>query len=186
MNWLRKTFIALAGAASIALVISVATPRTARAVTAILVQMTNTLANPGVTQDITTMNAQNVELHCSNVVFLCYQVLADGSTSIAAYTTPFGSALVITSVDILPNPPGPQSFPVFASLWENASTGPNARETWVIQTDTSTLLQFPTSGIVLGSPTVQVAPVFKALFSNGSNTGLQSYTANLHGYLTSN
>lgn len=182
MKSLKRALAALGIVAVIAIMVTLVTPKTAKALVATLVQVVNTTANPAHTQDVSTTAAQIVELRCPQLAG-CTQVFPDASTGpTGGYFVPVNQSLVITSVDILP--PVPSTFPVFAVLAEAQPLGTyNDREKWLIQTNTTNLFQFPGAGIVVG-PQSAFLVIFS--FSNNSTLGLDSYTATLHGYLTSN
>jgi hypothetical protein len=87
-------------------------PRTVRAVAAALVQVTNTSANPVVTQGIGQQASQQIQLYCvqagydpstqygsGNCALLSPEKGIEGNT---AYVVPKDQSLVITAVDISP------------------------------------------------------------------------------------
>ena len=187
MNRLLKVLVPL-GVAAVVLVVSIAGPKTVHAIAAALVQVTNNATNPVGTQDASTTAAQIIELHCVQLSS-CKQVFPDGTTTGpgTAYLVPAGKSRVVTTVDILPFPATNQGFPVFAFLYTiPAIPGPtqlNNRATWAISTTLSTVFQFPASGIVFGP---QTFPDVVFTFVNNSTLGLDNFSANLYGYLTSN
>jgi len=168
--------------ALLAVVFALSAPKAAHAVVATLVQVTSSAASPVHSQDVSTTAAQIVEVRCIESSG-CSQIFPDGTAGASgSFFVPANESFVITSVDILP--PTPQSFPVFVTLSQALplQTYVN-RERWVIQTNTTTLLQFPVSGIVLAP---QAAILVDFNFSNNSTLGLDSFSATLHGYFTSN
>ena len=182
MRFVKQVLAALGIVVVIGIFVALVAPKAAHAVAATLVQVTNSTASPAHSQDVSTTAAQIVEVRCVQAAG-CAQVLSNGMVGApGSFSVPGSESFVITSVDIFP--PTPQSFPVFVTLSQAAplQTYVN-REQWVIQTNTTTLFQFPVSGIVLAP---QTAILVDFNFSNGSGLGLDSYSATLHGYFTSN
>ena len=73
-------------------------PKAAHAVAAALVQITNTAANPAVTQDVSKRAGEIVELNCDQQFYqtqYCYPL-----TGQSPYIVPAGKSLVITTVDV--------------------------------------------------------------------------------------
>jgi hypothetical protein len=102
-----RRFLAVAGIiAIVVMAAALVTPKTAHALVAALVQITNTTNNPAITQDVSTTASQMVILTC--------RVLPSGDGSCAVtgtliqYVVPTGKSLVVTAVDIQ-NIGGPQN-----------------------------------------------------------------------------
>jgi hypothetical protein len=181
MRLVKQALAALSIVVVVGILVALAAPKAADAVAATLVQVTNSTSSPAHSQDISTTAAQIVEVRC--LLGGCTQIFPDGTTgTFEDFNVPSNVSFVITSVDILS--PAPQSYPVFVTLSQALplQTYTN-REQWVIQTNTSTLLQFPVSGIVIAP---QSALLVGFNFSNGSGLGLGNFSATLHGYFTSN
>ena len=118
-------------------------PKAAHAVVATLVQVSNTTANPAITQDVSKFASENVELHCISF-FHCGQILSDGSLH-GDYQVPAGHSLVITTIQV--NTSGPGSFVLrqFSSV-----SVPFDRLSLTVSAAGSSLFQYP-AGIVLSS-----------------------------------
>jgi hypothetical protein len=112
---LPKFAAPLAGIALAAATLTVSTPREAHAVAAALVQLTNTIANPGVTQDVSKQAGQMVALSClaASVQFTLAACFPNPGNS-EQYTTPANQSLVITSVDIFTVTSGTYDFQIAA------------------------------------------------------------------------
>ena len=106
---LPKFFTPISAVAVTAGVLTLAIPRTAHAVTAALVQVTNTLANPAISQTTDKAAAQLVQLTGING----YYAAGDGPTLLmgqfnpasdttgsAPFTVPAGQNLVVTDIDL--------------------------------------------------------------------------------------
>src|SRR5580698_8665857 len=100
---LSKSVLAVGGVVLAGGLIAVMNPRAVAAVTAALVQVTNTASNPVVTQSVGAQAGNMVHLSCffvlNQVTTSCSQVSADGKTT-AGYTVPEGELLVISAVDL--------------------------------------------------------------------------------------
>jgi hypothetical protein len=158
----------LTGLGAIALAVSLlilVAPKAAHAVVVTLVQVANTSANPAITQDVSRLASQSVQLVCVSINN-CAQILPDGSTPDQWYTVPAGSHLVITTVQI--NTSGTPS----TQLMQSTGAGNVTRGSWTLDTAGSFLFQYP-SGIVFSS-----GSVFYMNFQQG-----QTY---LSGYIVSN
>jgi hypothetical protein len=94
----RKSFLSLGLLACVAALLIVSFPRAAHAVAAALVQITNTVANPAVTQDVSKRAGEIVELICVQQFYqtqYCYPLVGE-----SPYVVPAGKSLVITTVDL--------------------------------------------------------------------------------------
>jgi hypothetical protein len=84
-------------------------PKAAKSVAAALVQVTNTISNPAITQSVPTTAQQmillktpyNTWINPNNELTLV-QVLPDGTFVTTPYVVPAGQKLVVTQVDIAP------------------------------------------------------------------------------------
>jgi hypothetical protein len=168
MNFAKRILmVAAAGALAGILAIAIA-PKTAHALVAALVQVSNTPAAPAITLDVSRLASQNVQLLCVGTQN-CAQILRDGSSPVPTYIVPAGSSLVITTVQI--NTAGSGSM----QMTQASSSGVSTRASWTFASAGSFEFQYP-SGIVL---------------SSGSDILINSVTppfieAFLSGYLVSN
>ena len=112
MNVLRRIAMGIGGTVVVALVFSLAAPKTVHALVSALVTVANTTANPVPTTDVMRSVAQNVELHCQsslNGAPSCIVIPPTGQIGPEPeYVVPSGSNLVITDVEIF----APQGNPV--------------------------------------------------------------------------
>jgi hypothetical protein len=161
MNWFRKHAIALGGTAVAVSLLTFTAPRAAHALVVALVQVTNTAATPAITQDVSKLASQNVQLVCVQN-FSCSQILPDGSSG-GFYVVPSGHQLVITTVQInTTDGISPQL----------SGQGSATRGSWTLNAAGSFQFQYP-SGIVFSSgSTLLVVP--------------QSDRTYLTGYIVSN
>ena len=110
MNKLTKraaqAAVSIAGIGGLLLVV----PKAAHAITAALVQVVNTAANPAVTQDVSKLASQIVTLTPSPTAdgvdlpphqkTLLYQMFPNGTIAATPYVVPAGQSLVVTSMDV--------------------------------------------------------------------------------------
>lgn len=160
------------GAGALALgAVMLAAPRTAHALAAALVQVTNTASNPAVTQDVSHQVAQLVSLAATTTGGQPTQYInfLSNGTYVVGYTVPANQYLVITSVDVT----GQGCTGLNLSL----ESGNLALASWIVS-GVDTVHFGYSSGIVLppGSTPMEVV--------NGPSTCAGSLQ--LHGYLTSN
>lgn len=140
MNF-RRNAIATGGTAAAVILFTLAAPRATHALTAALVQVTNSAAAPAITQDVSKLASQNVQLLCVGNVD-CAQILPDGSSS-ANYVVPGGHSLIITTAQL--NTPSMLSS---VQLMQGSSS--SVRESWTLGAGGSFLFQYP-SGIVISA-----------------------------------
>jgi hypothetical protein len=165
------------GAGALALgVLILAAPRAAHALAATLVQVTNTSANPAITQSVLTQASQLVSLYgcqcLANEVGLTnyYSFIPQGAAiNSAPYTVPANQSLVVTDIDASPFGCGTVLLNINASI----AAGPSAQ--LYLQGPVAPHVQYR-SGVV---------------FPPGSAPGVQTsgcpeLAVYLHGYLTSN
>jgi hypothetical protein len=143
MRRIAKMLVVILGAALLAVVGTTFNPRTAHGLVAALVQVSNSPAAPAITQDVSRLASQNVQLLCVGTSN-CSQILPDGSSPTPTYIVPPGSSLVITTVQI--NTAGSGS----AQMDQANSSGEPTRATWTFAAGGSFQFQYP-SGIVLSS-----------------------------------
>src|SRR5580658_8672677 len=143
MQRFAKMLVVILGAGLLAAVGTLFNPRTAHALVAALVQVSNTPAAPAITLDVSRLASQNVQLVCVGIQN-CIQILPDGSSPSPTYVVPTGISLVITTVQI--NTAGSGS----AQLNQAGSSGEYTRVSWTFAAGGSFEFQYP-SGIVFSS-----------------------------------
>jgi len=174
MNVLRKAVSALGGIFLAALLIAALAPKATHGLVAALVQVTNTSSNPAATLDNAHAAPWIVDL-------VCAAAPAGGNTGScgpggAAFTVPGGLALVITSMEFTPATPGAG---VYAPQLITTTGGVNSDrgEQYYLPCASTTQLQFPSSGIVIG-------PNQELSFNNLKGSACGIYLINIHGYET--
>ncbi len=102
-----KSVLSLAAGALALGILILTAPRAAHAITAILVQVTNTSANPAITQSaptqashLVTLKSTITEIGATGYYYL--NPLVNGSVTNSTYTVPANQSLVITDIDITP------------------------------------------------------------------------------------
>ena len=105
MNVLKSKLFQMGAVLAVVGTIAVTTPRAAHAVAAALVQITNTTANPGITQDATLAASQIVTLGIGPADLETgsepmQQYLPGSGLTGTAYVVPAGQHLVITGLDV--------------------------------------------------------------------------------------
>ncbi len=89
-------------------ILMLAAPRAAHAIAATLVQVTNTAANPAITQGVEKLASQNVLLVSSAGLVLPHgsavlqQMFPNGTVDASPFVVPAGQTLVVTTIDLLP------------------------------------------------------------------------------------
>jgi len=183
---LSKSVLAVGGVVLAGGLITLMNPRTVHAVVAAaLVQVTNTAANPAVTQSVGAQAGNMVHLSCPVTLertnFACFHFLANGSDPVESYTVPAGESLVITSLDVTPKDLTgcPGNYDLFVGT-------PSQVGAFLFVTTTNALVTthfaYP-YGLVIGEG---ITPTFwgaSATFAGlGSCAGL--VTVDIFGYLT--
>jgi hypothetical protein len=175
---LVRTGILMGCSAVFAVVLTLAVPREVHAIAAALVQVTNTTANPAVTQDISRQASQIVHLTTlgkANVnpatMTQLYQYIPGGTFG-PPYVVPAGQNLVITSIEASVITAGNN----YLNLYDNTTIG--QREYWYLPNAGLTQLQFP-SGFVYPAG----SSVYVYIGGEGSTTQM---VVDVHGYLTAN
>jgi len=170
----RKPLFSYGAVALAAAVLLLAAPRAVHAIAATLVQVTNTAANPAIVQSPNTQAAQLVSMTAFATVATAapLEVYTLNSTPPGVpYVVPNGQYLVITAVDIIPEPAC--SGPTIVDLYGGSVAG----KIWAVAPNMTNHFEYP-SGIVIasgGSPSIRVP--------NGEPCGA---SLDAHGYLTSN
>jgi hypothetical protein len=171
MNIVKRVLMFVGFVVLAAALVSVLAPKATHALVAAFVQVTNTAANPAITQDVSKLASQKVQLNCSPV---CYQIFPDATTATSVFTVPAGQSLVISTIQLQANGGGTNSL-----VQANYSQGigldvSTTRLTWDVFAAGTYQLEYP-SGIVF-------APGTTNLTINLGGGGF----ANLFGYLTVN
>ena len=199
-----QKFLLPAGAVLALCLLILAAPRTVQAVAAALVQITNTAANPVVTQTTGAQAANMIHLNCTfNMVYArnnpCWQITSTGTLTYEGptipYTVPAGSNFVITAVDVFPAPNGGNtaSCPgVYVATIGNMSNPANPISFLSLNTSNASVTTHftypPPSGIVIGPNTGVYAngfilnPATGQLAGNCASFALD--VVDLYGYLT--
>ena len=173
----RKVALSFGAAAAAVGALTLLAPQTAHAVAAALVQVTNTTANPAITQDTSKQAGQLIHLQASippsvsSPTLVTFISISAGLGSTANYNVPGNQTLVIRSVDITPFecPASPISQ---IELFNNIGTV----KAWTVAGATTNSFTYP-SGIPLGPGTNPQA----------STGGVGcSVVMDVFGYLTSN
>jgi hypothetical protein len=165
----RKPLFSYGAVALAAAVLSLAAPRAAHAIAATLVQVTNTAANPAITQGTEKQAAQLVDLFAESGQSEFYNVLPTGNF-VYGYTIPSNQYLVITGVDVTPTCAGSAAFTLITS-------GTLEIKSWYVAGGNTTHFDYP-SGILLAPGLTPTA--------NLNSTGNCTTFVQMHGYLTSN
>jgi hypothetical protein len=162
-------------------------PRAAHAVVATLVQVSNTVAAPAITESVAEQAQQLLEVRCLGLG------LNDGSSTHCNFIAPTGLAygvpsfitispgqnFVITSIDVEPaDIPGTCPADMSASLQINSPAGQQSRVGWVLAANTGTQHFAYPSGILIAGGTEFIGLNFNS--SNG-NCGV---LVDMFGYLT--
>jgi hypothetical protein len=162
MSRFQKSSISLAAAV---VLLALAGRSAAHAMAVVLVQIMNTAATPAITQDVSKLATQNVELNCSAT---CFAVSNQGTPG-ATYTVPSNQRLVIVTVQFTTTTAGN----VILSQ-TNQGVNEGNRIVWPVVAEGTYQYQYP-SGIVFASGTTDIVLAGQAI-SNGY----------MFGYLTSN
>jgi|ERR1017187_984609 hypothetical protein len=178
MKRFRKYTFPAAVAAILAVTLTLAAPRAVHAVTAALVNVTNTAASPAITAGVNRLASQNVFLTGSPGTLATGQVetlrqeAPDGSVSGSSFVVPAGQSLVVTNIEVMPMSSGTWSLEI-----HNFSSG-NYRYTLPnLASGQLTQFQFAT-GIVF--------PAGESVAFGNTTLGFFTGSIFVHGYLTSN
>ena len=176
---LPKSVVSFGTVALVAGVVTLAVPRAAHAVAAALVQVTNTAANPAITQSVPSQAAQLVRLFAilspNTAAGDFFSALTAGQQESSQYSVPNSQSLVVTAIDV--TPPAGCATGVFG--FKLASGLP----IWTASAPNTGHFEYP-SGIVFSSGTL-LSVEFASASNTEGNCG-QPMTANLYGYLTYN
>jgi hypothetical protein len=103
---LPKSVVSFGAVALVAGVLALAVPRAAHAVAAAMVLVTNTAANPAITQSVPSQAAQLVRLFAIisplDAAGASFGALTAGQQSSSQYSVPNNQFLVITAIDVTP------------------------------------------------------------------------------------
>jgi hypothetical protein len=181
-NFQLKSTLVRAGimvgcAAAFAVALTLAVPREVHAIAAALVQVTNTTANPAVTEDISKQASQIVHLTTLNKANVPNNEMTQlvqyipGGTFGPPYVVPAGQNLVITSIEASVFTAGDN----YLNLYDNKTIG--QREYWSLPNVGLTQLTFP-SGFVY--------PAGSSVYVYIGGQGTTQMAVDVHGYLTAN
>lgn len=186
---ISRSVLAVGGTVLAAGLIAFTNPKAVHAVAAALVQVTNTAANPVVTQSIGQQAAQSVVLNCASSdasgIGACYS-LSNGWRGSTAYVVPANQSLVVTAVDVytfIADNEAVNGEPVCNAGREDAvRTSDGAVLIWEIVNNTSpTHFTYP-SGVVF-APSSPLTLSSKH-YSAGLDAECGSDQILLYGYLT--
>jgi hypothetical protein len=173
---LRKSVLPY-GACVLALgAVILAAPRAAHAIAATLVQVTNTTANPVITQSAPAEASQLVSLYASSGLgypvgnYFAFGLI--GFLFQGAYSVPSGQSLVITDIDTIPSCSG--AFQLELAPAVGGGPGQNIASLY-LQGPVTPHIEYR-SGIVFPPGSVPVMQLY----------GCQQAAIYMHGYLTSN
>lgn len=168
---LSKSVLSFGAGALTLGVLILAAPRAAHAIAATLVQVTNTAANPAVTQDVSRQVAQLVSLGVTTTGGQPSQFLSflSNGTYVNGYTVPANQYLVITSVDV--------SGQGCAPLGVNVGIGNLVLAGWTVSSANSVHFDYA-SGIVFPPGSTPLEIIYAPSTCAGSLA--------LHGYLSPN
>jgi len=182
MKLARKYLPQIAGALLVFSTVALLTPRTMHALAAALVQVTNTLANPAITQDSSRAASQIVLLHTpfgsqvpGGQEVAMVQVIPTQGDAPTAYVVPSGQNLVLTGVDFDVNTASPNTFVDLRHSLSN--NGLFADEIFSLPNAGHQEFRFP-SGIVI--------PAGSSVHIDNGNAGASTLQAVVQGYLTAN
>jgi hypothetical protein len=178
--WNTRAFKLGAGALALG-AIGLLTPRAAHALAATLVQVTNTIANPAITQGTNTAASQLVLLQTpfggslspNSPLTALDQIIPTSGLSTSPYVVPAGQTLVVTGMDVTAYGPG-GAFMVLV----NPAAGGNTPVAWVSVPKSGTQQQTFATGIAF--PAGAQVLVFNSVGATGSADVF------VRGYLTTN
>jgi hypothetical protein len=171
-----KAFLTVIGGGSVLVVIGlVATPKSAHALVAALVEVVNTAAAPAVTQDVGKLAGQAVQVWCPFSFVGCFAPYP--SVSAPTYTVPVGQSLMVTSVDFVwkggPGSPASNSYTLYCG--PTLSLAAEVGE-WFLPGDTSpSQFIYPSGYKIPGGCAVSIA-----------TSSTNNYDVIVRGYLSTN
>ena len=181
---LPKSVASFGAVALAAGVLALAVPRAAHAVAAAMVLVTNTAANPAITQSAPSQAAQLVQLvgilSPSTAFGAFFNAFTAGRPVSSQYSVPNNQSLVITAVDV--TPPGGCASGAFGFTLSSLAGGA-VQPTWTASAPNVGHFEYP-SGIVL--PPGTIVQVMFAYASNTAGNCGQPMTVDMYGYLTFN
>jgi hypothetical protein len=183
MDTVKRLLALVGGITLVAMAGALLAPKAVRAVTALLVQVTNTPANPVPISDITKSPAQIVNLNCDqgsgNIAGALFCAPVDPTTAeeSSPFTVPAGQHFVVTSIEI--NPAGSQPSVYLVEL--TTTNGPIIREYIAVPTGSVLQLRYTGAGLVFGPGTQ-----FGFGGNNSTLLGLPEAQITVEGYLTAN
>jgi len=138
----------------LALLLALVAPKSAHALVATLVQVTNTTANPVPVVDVQSAAQQSVELECNPAEQICYQIQSDGSNNNSVWVVPSGMHYIISDVEVTSQTAPGYVNSVFDVQWTLPSGTLHAEGWQVLSNGATTEFQFPSGIIVVSGSTV--------------------------------
>ena len=182
MKLFEKRKFQIGGAVAAVAMLGLLTPRAAHAIAAALVQVTNTAANPVITQSVNSQAAQTIDIGCIEASpggqAACTTVSGGGQYATPpGYTVPANQTLVITGVDITPYWTTTIAQCAGASSITVTTNGA-FRKGWQFTGGSTVHYTYPT-GFLLG-------PGCNSLGDYVSPVSACAASVEMHGYLTTN
>jgi len=190
-----RSVMAVGGLVLAAAAIGFTNPKAVRAVTAAMVQVTNTATNPVVMQSVGQQAAQVVMLACvpvyESAAGACYRI-TNGVQGNSVYSVPQGESLVVTAAYVDPHLPAEKAATVHPecnagredAVYLNGGTANNPIQVlaWqVVNNSMATNFTYP-SGVVIG-PSSTLTPTGGFYNTSlDSECGVDAFL--LYGYLT--
>lgn len=190
---ISKSAMTVCGVVIAAALIGFTNPKAVHAVTAALVQVTNTATNPVVTQSIGAQATNLVHLGCNAqmdefvTLSTCTLIPANANEQfVYGYTVPQGESLVITAVSLMP-----EAAPLCASDYyvQLVNLPPTVSTPAVVYLEAttpnsllSTHIAYPSGVVVGGGVTLKVRGSSRIL--GGYQTCSDYEVVDLYGYLT--
>ena len=154
MQVLKRLLMGFGSILAAALLLVVAAPKSAHALVAALVQVSNTPANPVPVVDVQSAAQQSVELECNPAEQICYEIQPDGSNNNTAWIVPSGMRYVISDVEITSETAPGYVNSVFDVQWTLPSGTMHAEGWQVLSNGATTEFQFPSGITVVSGSTV--------------------------------
>jgi hypothetical protein len=154
MQVLKRLLMGFGSILAAALLLALAAPKSAHALVAALVQVTNTPANPVPVVDVQRAAQQSVELECNPAEQICYQIQPDGSNNNTAWVVPSGMHYVVSDVEVTSETAPGYITSVFDVQWTVPSGATHAEGWQVLSNGATTEFQFPSGIIVVSGSTV--------------------------------
>jgi hypothetical protein len=184
MTVLKRVMMGMGGIATLAALLQVAAPKAVHAITATMVQVTNTASVPAITENVPNLASQIVTLTANISISggfetggYFYQVSPLGDQSGTIFLVPEGQSFVVNAIDFEPISPSTHAYLALV----NPNTNGGFYEVWKPRPDAESEYQYP-SGIVLGSG---AAPFIGPVATTQGKVSAE-FNVYIHGYLTAN